>query len=65
LKNVKFSEYLYAASDSLSFDEDNRSIFTWRNYYSLGQEGFWRFNKDVLSKLTFNKFGFSHLSNKL
>jgi hypothetical protein len=58
LKNVKFSEYLYAASDSLSFDEDNRSVFTWRNYYSLGQEGFWRFNKDVLSKLTFSKIWF-------
>ena len=49
LKNVKFSEYLYAVADNTAFDEDNRYVFTWRDYYSLGQEGFWRFNKDLLS----------------
>ncbi len=51
LKNVKFSEYLYAASDDLAFDESNRSVFTWKQYHSLGIEGFWKFNKDIRGNL--------------
>jgi hypothetical protein len=47
LKNVKFSEYLYAVSDDLAFDESNRSVFTRKQYHSLGIEGFWKFNKDI------------------
>ena len=47
LKNVRYSEYLYAAADNKAFDEDNRSVFTWKSYHDLGQEGYWRFNVDV------------------
>jgi hypothetical protein len=54
LKNIRHSEYLYAAPDDLSFDADHRSVFTWKNYNDLGYEGHWRFNKDVESNFLFS-----------
>jgi hypothetical protein len=43
IKNVKFGEYLYAAADEFAFDENNRSVFTWKNHDDLGREGYWKF----------------------
>ena len=43
IKNVKYTEYLYAASDDLSYDENHRSVFTWKTVDDLGDEGFWTF----------------------
>ena len=56
LKNARYPEYLYAAGDDLTFDVDNRSVFTWKNYNDLGHEGYWRFDKDVKSKFCFLRF---------
>lgn len=41
IKNVHFGEYLYAAADDRAFDENNRSVFTWKEHDSLGLEGYW------------------------
>ena len=48
LKNFHYNEYLYAAADDLALADDKRSIFTWKNYNTLGTEGFWSFNKDII-----------------
>jgi len=39
IKNVRYQEYLYAAADDLAFDENRRSVFTWKEYETLGPEG--------------------------
>jgi hypothetical protein len=39
-----FGEYLYAAADDQAFDENNRSVFTWKTHDDLGIEGYWKFN---------------------
>ena len=52
LKNVHYNEYLYAAADDLALADDKRSVFTWKHYDDLGNEGFWHFNTDILGKLS-------------
>ena len=47
IQNAKYSEYLYAAADDLAFDEDNRSVFTWKDLSTVGIEGYWTFNRHV------------------
>ncbi len=44
IKNVQFQEYLYAAANVHAFDQERRSIFTWKDYETLGDEGIWNFN---------------------
>ena len=56
LRNVKYNEYLYSAADGLALSEEQRSVFTWKNYQTLGFEGFWKFNKDILGKFLFFSF---------
>ena len=46
IKNVEYSEYMYAAADDLAFDEEHRSVFTWKNYNTLGDEGYWDFGSN-------------------
>ena len=47
LKNVRYNEYLYAAADGLALAQDKRSVFTWKDYDTLGDEGFWFFEKNI------------------
>lgn len=42
IKNAAHAEYLYAAADDLAFDENKRSVFTWKDFDSLGPEGRWK-----------------------
>ena len=42
IKNVEYGEYLYAGADDLAFDENNRSVFTWKNRADVGLEGYWK-----------------------
>ena len=56
LRNVKYNEYLYSAADGLALSEEQRSVFTWKNYQTLGFEGFWKFNKDIQGKFLFFSF---------
>ena len=42
IKSARYGEYLYAAADDLAFDENNRSVFTWKEYDNLGPEGRWK-----------------------
>jgi hypothetical protein len=44
IRNVKYQEYLYAAADDRAFDENNRSVFTWKDFETLGPEGIWNFD---------------------
>jgi len=44
IRNVKYQEYLYAAADDRAFDENNRSVFTWKDFDTLGPEGIWIFD---------------------
>ncbi len=60
LKNIRFSEYLYAAEDDLTSDEASSSVFTGNNEEALGPEGLWKFSKDVKGCLYFYYSG-SHL----
>ena len=46
IKNVEYGEYLYSAADDFAFDESRRSVFTWEDYYTLGIEGIWKFQKN-------------------
>ena len=43
IKNLQYGEYLYSAADEWAFDKGRRSVFTWKNYYTLGIEGIWKF----------------------
>ncbi len=54
LKNIRFYEYLYAAADGLAFDESSRSVFTCKNEDTLGQEGLWKFSKNIIGDFCFN-----------
>jgi hypothetical protein len=47
LRNSKFGEYLYAAADDRALSEDQRSVFTWKVYETLGVEGYWKFGDDL------------------
>lgn len=47
LKNVRYDEYLYSAADDLALSKRQRSVFTWKNYDTLGFEGYWKFNEDM------------------
>ena len=51
LKNVRFPEFLYAAADDRALDEDSRSVFTWKDEKTLGQEGLWKFSKNIKGNL--------------
>ena len=42
IKSARYGEYLYAAADDLAFDDNNRSVFTWKEYDNLGPEGRWK-----------------------
>jgi len=42
IKNIKYEEYLYAAAMDHAYDESRRrSVFTWKDYKTLGTEGIW------------------------
>jgi hypothetical protein len=47
LQNAKYSEYLYAAADNLSFDEESRTVFTWKDLATVGIEGYWKFDHNI------------------
>lgn len=47
LKNVRYNEYLYSAANDLALSEEQRSVFTWKNYDTLGFEGYWTFSEDM------------------
>ena len=53
LKNIRYSEYLYAAADDRAFDESSRSVFTWKDEDTLGKEGLWMVNTDIKGKIFF------------
>ena len=44
MKNLQYQEYLYGASDNLAFDENSRSVFTWKTLETLAINGIWNFN---------------------
>ena len=48
IKNLEFSDYLYAAGDPHAYDENRRSVFAWKNLDTLGREGVWNFDKSLL-----------------
>ena len=52
LKSVRHNEYLFATTDKRAFSEVQRSVFTKSIYSGLGQDGLWRFSKNVDSFLT-------------
>ena len=37
----KYLEYLYAAADDQAFDRSHRSVFTWKDFHNLRDEGLW------------------------
>ena len=53
LKNIRYSEYLYAAADDRAFDESSRSVFTWKDEDTLGKEGLWMVNTNIKGKIFF------------
>jgi hypothetical protein len=51
LKNIRYGEFLYAAADERAFDESSRSVFTWKDEDTLGQEGLWKFSTNIKGNL--------------
>ena len=49
-RNIKYSEYLYAAAAEHALDEERRSVFTWKTLHDLGDEGIWILSKSMPKK---------------
>ena len=45
IKNLQYSEYLLVAGSNFDYDVNRRSVFTWGDKDSLGNEGIWNFEK--------------------